>query len=57
MLSRILLDLQSNDDPVWTYFDTHHKHILDAMNKTYRSSVGSVEGEPSGLSHPLVPEV
>ncbi|KAF9564481.1 hypothetical protein CPC08DRAFT_788512 [Agrocybe pediades] len=39
----ILLDLQSNDDPVWTYFDTHHKHILDAMNKTYRVSVGAVE--------------
>jgi exocyst complex component 2 len=40
---RILLDLQSGDDPVWTYFDSQHKHILSQMNKTYRSSVASIQ--------------
>ncbi|PPQ75995.1 hypothetical protein CVT26_005947, partial [Gymnopilus dilepis] len=44
----VLAELQSNDDPIWTYFDTHHKHILDAMNKSYRSSVNVVQGEPHG---------
>ncbi|KAF8970220.1 exocyst complex component Sec5-domain-containing protein [Flammula alnicola] len=46
----VLLELQSNDDPVWTYFDSHHKHILDRMNKAYRSSVGAIEGAPEGAS-------
>ncbi|KAF8899761.1 exocyst complex component sec5 [Gymnopilus junonius] len=40
----VLSELQSNDDPVWTYFDTHHKHILDAMNKSYRASANVVQG-------------
>lgn len=40
----ILLELQSTDEPVWTYFDSHHKHIIDEMNKAYRSSVLVIEG-------------
>ncbi|KAG2003313.1 hypothetical protein CC2G_003924 [Coprinopsis cinerea AmutBmut pab1-1] len=40
----ILLELQSTDEPVWTYFDSHHKHIIDEMNKAYRSSVNAIEG-------------
>ncbi|KAH9477787.1 Exocyst complex component SEC5B [Psilocybe cubensis] len=39
----VLVELQSNDDPVWNYFDSHHKHILDAMNKAYRSSAKVIE--------------
>ncbi|KAF9266066.1 hypothetical protein L218DRAFT_956455 [Marasmius fiardii PR-910] len=38
----LLLELSSSDDPVWTYFDSQHKHILDQMNKAYRSSVTTV---------------
>ncbi|KAK7036624.1 Exocyst complex component S5 [Paramarasmius palmivorus] len=38
----LLLELSSNDDPMWTYFDSQHKHILDQMNKAYRSSVVAV---------------
>ncbi|KAI3602858.1 exocyst protein [Moniliophthora roreri] len=38
----LLLELSSSDDPVWTYFDSQHKHILDQMNKAYRSSVVAV---------------
>lgn len=45
---RVLAELQSNDDPIWTYFDTHHKHILDVMNKSYRASINVVQGEPQG---------
>lgn len=39
----MLSELQSTEDPVWTYFDSHHKHILDQMTKVYQSSVGTVE--------------
>ncbi|CAA7268370.1 unnamed protein product [Cyclocybe aegerita] len=39
----VLLELQSNDDPVWTYFDSHHKHIMNAMSTAYRSSVRAIE--------------
>ncbi|KAF8999104.1 exocyst complex component sec5 [Cyathus striatus] len=39
----VLIELQSSDDPVWTYFDSQHKHILDQMNSTYRTAVVAVE--------------
>ncbi|KAL0576081.1 Exocyst complex component S5 [Marasmius crinis-equi] len=38
----LLLELSSNDDPIWTYFDSQHKHIMDQMNKAYRSSTVAV---------------
>jgi len=44
MDSRTLLELQSSDDPVWTYFDSHHTHIMDKMSGSYRSSIKLVEG-------------
>ncbi|RXW20181.1 hypothetical protein EST38_g5679 [Candolleomyces aberdarensis] len=40
----ILLELQSTDEPVWTYFDSHHKHIIDEMNKSYSTALTSIEG-------------
>ncbi|KAG6916419.1 hypothetical protein DXG01_006823 [Tephrocybe rancida] len=55
----VLLDLQSGDDPLWTYFDSQHKHILDEMKKTHRSATAliqstiektSVENEPGKLT-------
>ncbi|KAF8886545.1 exocyst complex component sec5 [Infundibulicybe gibba] len=46
----ILLELQANDDPVWTYFDSQHRYILNQMNESYRTSLAQVqaqcEGEP-----------
>ncbi|TFK41615.1 exocyst complex component Sec5-domain-containing protein [Crucibulum laeve] len=39
----VLLELQSNDDPVWTYFDSQHKDILNRMNKAYRTSITTIE--------------
>ncbi|KAJ8087260.1 Exocyst complex component S5 [Marasmius tenuissimus] len=38
----LLLELSSNDDPIWTYFDSQHKHIMDQMNKAYRSATVTV---------------
>lgn len=43
VFSRVLSELQSSDDPAWTYFDSHHKHILDQMTNVYHSSM---EGKP-----------
>ncbi|KAF8157048.1 exocyst complex component sec5 [Crassisporium funariophilum] len=39
-----LLELQSNDDPVWMYFDSHHTQIMNTMSQTYRSSVQVIDG-------------
>ncbi|KAF8801103.1 exocyst complex component sec5 [Phlegmacium glaucopus] len=46
----VLLELQPNDDPVWMYFDNHHKHILDQMNTSYRTSVTTIEATIRGTS-------
>jgi len=48
--SRVLSELQLSDDPVWMYFDSHHKHILDQITNVYQSSVGTIEGKPEGES-------
>ncbi|THH19659.1 hypothetical protein EW146_g1566 [Bondarzewia mesenterica] len=42
---RILLELNTHDDPVWTYFDAQHKFILDQMKKTYQAAVDVVQNE------------
>ncbi|KAF5318658.1 hypothetical protein D9619_010696 [Psilocybe cf. subviscida] len=39
----VLLELQSNDEPVWIYFDSHHAQLLDQMNKSYRTSLSTIE--------------
>jgi exocyst complex component 2 len=39
---RILLDLQPSDDPIWTFFDSQHKHILAQMNKAYQAAVAAI---------------
>lgn len=39
----ILMELQLNDDPVWLYFDSHHKQIMDQMNQAYQAAVRSIE--------------
>ena len=38
------MELQLNDDPVWLYFDSHHKQIIDQMNQAYQAAVRSIEG-------------
>ncbi|TEB31864.1 hypothetical protein FA13DRAFT_1754665 [Coprinellus micaceus] len=44
----ILLELQSTDEPVWTYFDSHHKHIIDEMNNAYSAGKSSTEAKSPG---------
>ncbi|KAK0446022.1 exocyst complex component sec5 [Desarmillaria tabescens] len=39
----LLLDLPTNEDPAWTYFDSQHKYIIAQMNKTYRASLDVVK--------------
>ncbi|KXN89146.1 Exocyst complex component 2 [Leucoagaricus sp. SymC.cos] len=41
----ILLELQGNDDPLWTYFDSQHKQIMEQMNKTYQKAKLIVQTE------------
>jgi exocyst complex component 2 len=55
-ISRVLSELQSSDEPVWMYFDSHHKHILDQMTNVYQFSMATIEGKPEGesFSHPTI---
>jgi hypothetical protein len=37
------------EDPVWIYFDSQHKCILEKMRKSYQAAVAVVKGmSPSG---------
>ncbi|CAA7268400.1 unnamed protein product [Cyclocybe aegerita] len=39
----MLLEFQSGDDPVWTYLDSHHTHIMNQMSSAHRASVATIE--------------
>ncbi|KAF5383308.1 hypothetical protein D9615_005002 [Tricholomella constricta] len=39
----VLLDLQAGDDPIWTYFDSQHKYILEGMKKAHSSATASIQ--------------
>jgi hypothetical protein len=45
---RILLELNSADDPAWTYFDAQHKFIMDQMNAGYRAAIANIKGTCGG---------
>ncbi|KAF7349307.1 Exocyst complex component SEC5 [Mycena sanguinolenta] len=38
----ILMDVQTNEDPVWTYFDSQHAHMMKQINTSYQASVAVV---------------
>ncbi|KAJ7151147.1 exocyst complex component sec5 [Mycena filopes] len=38
----LLMDIQTNEDPVWTYFDSQHKYIIKQMNTSYKTAVSSI---------------
>ena len=47
---RILLELNpASDEPVWTYFDSQHKHILDRMTSVYQTAVAEVKGKDAAV--------
>ncbi|KAF9523252.1 exocyst complex component sec5 [Crepidotus variabilis] len=39
----VLLELQSSEEPMWKYFDSHHLHIMNSMSKAYRNSTRAIE--------------
>ncbi|KAL4068578.1 exocyst complex component Sec5-domain-containing protein [Scleroderma yunnanense] len=39
----ILLDLNTSQDPIWTYFDSQHTHIMDQISAAYRSGLANVQ--------------
>lgn len=44
------MDIQTSDDPVWTYFDSQHTYIIKQMNTSYKTAVASIRGlRPSCL--------
>ncbi|GAA6063763.1 hypothetical protein JCM10212_002715, partial [Sporobolomyces blumeae] len=38
----ILLELDPTDDPVWIFFDTHHRHILQLMKSSAETSTSRI---------------
>ncbi|KDR72646.1 hypothetical protein GALMADRAFT_73791 [Galerina marginata CBS 339.88] len=40
-----LLELHTNDEPVWTYFDSHHTHIMDRMSAAYRAGIKAIDSQ------------
>ncbi|KAF8189841.1 exocyst complex component Sec5-domain-containing protein [Mycena galopus ATCC 62051] len=51
----LLMDIQTNEDPVWTYFDSQHTYIIKQMNTSYKTSVTSIrasleKSEPDAAS-------
>ncbi|KAG6333020.1 hypothetical protein ID866_6073 [Astraeus odoratus] len=38
----ILLELNTSQDPIWTYFDSHHTHIMDQITTAYRSGLAKI---------------
>lgn len=43
----ILLELNVPEDPIWTYFDSQHKRIMDRMSAAYRSGVSKIDATKS----------
>ncbi|THH00057.1 hypothetical protein EW026_g2443 [Hermanssonia centrifuga] len=40
----ILLELSTNEEPMWTYFDSQHKLIMTHMKETFGISVDTIKG-------------
>ncbi|KAJ7237307.1 exocyst complex component sec5 [Mycena haematopus] len=38
----LLMDIQTNEDPVWTYFDSQHAYIIKQMNASYKTSTAAI---------------
>ncbi|KAG1847630.1 exocyst complex component Sec5-domain-containing protein [Suillus subluteus] len=43
----ILLELNVPEDPIWTYFDSQHKRIMDRMSAAYRTGVSIIDATKS----------
>ena len=38
------MELSPSEEPIWTYFDAHHRYILNQMKETYAAAVVVVKG-------------
>lgn len=45
IIARILLELNTSDDPIWVYFDSQHDHILTRLKSTYEICTAKVNGK------------
>lgn len=48
------MDFQSNDEPLWTYFDSQSEHIINRMTSEHERAVKKVEGMIEGTPVRLV---
>ncbi|KAL0958155.1 hypothetical protein HGRIS_000321 [Hohenbuehelia grisea] len=46
----ILLELSTSDEPIWTFFDSQHKHITEQMNNAYKTAVASTQAKLDKLA-------
>lgn len=53
-LYRILMDFQSNDEPLWTYLESQNKHIINRMTSEHENAVKKIEGMSEGILLPTV---
>ena len=42
---RILMELGSADDSVWTYFDNQHNYILGQMGHAYKTALSAIRSK------------
>ncbi|KAH8830005.1 exocyst complex component sec5 [Flagelloscypha sp. PMI_526] len=63
----LLMDLNTHEEPVWIYLDSHHKHTLEQMNKAYKTALVNVrttladtrspDSSPEGLTKLITEEL
>lgn len=53
---RILLELDPTDDPVWIFFDTQHKHILQLLRTACETSTSRIEAAIQRVSEDSLDE-
>ena|SRR5258706_7173251 len=51
---RILMDFQSNDEPLWTYLESQNKHIINRMTSEHENAVKRIEGMSEGILLPTL---
>ncbi|KAF8189835.1 exocyst complex component Sec5-domain-containing protein [Mycena galopus ATCC 62051] len=52
----LLMDIQTNEDPVWTYFDSQHAYIIKEMNTSYTMAVAAIRASLEKSPHIANPD-
>ncbi|PSR78598.1 hypothetical protein PHLCEN_2v7345 [Hermanssonia centrifuga] len=53
----ILLELSTNEEPMWTYFDSQHKLIMTHMKETFQISVDTIKDIHSKSTKATGPDI